>query len=166
MLETIRLLYDYTRWADGKMLDVVSKLSPEQWTRDLGSSLKSARDTVAHIASAQWLWLSRWKGEAPRAMWPAAEFPSPAAVLDRWAPVRVELATFVAAQTEETLQKVHEYRRLNGEPMSTALGLMMLHVVNHSTYHRGQVTTLMRQLGAQPVSTDLIVYHAEKAKNT
>jgi len=164
MLETVRLLCDYTRWADGRTLDAVSKLSLDQWTKDLGSSLKSARDTVVHIASAQWLWLSRWKGEAPRWMWPAGEFPSPASIREKWEPLQSELAAFVAAQTEESLQKVYAYRRLNGDPMSNRLGLMMLHMTNHSTYHRGQVTTLIRQLGAPPVSTDLIVYQAEKEK--
>jgi len=38
----------------------------------------------------------------------------------------------------------------------------MVHVVNHSTYHRGQITTLLRQLGAEPVDTDFLVYYAEK----
>ena len=68
MLETVTLLYDYTRWADGRMFEAVAKLAPEAWTKDLGSSLKSARDTVVHLVSAQWIWLSRWKGETPKGM--------------------------------------------------------------------------------------------------
>jgi uncharacterized damage-inducible protein DinB len=164
MLETIRLLYDYTRWADVRMLSAVSTLTPEQFTKDLGSSLKSVRDTVAHIASAQWIWLSRWKGESPKGMWTAADYPTLAAVRDRWDPVAADLAAFVAAQTGESVAKTLHYKNLKGEPHAYPLGQLMLHAVNHSTYHRGQVTTLLRQLGAQPVSTDLVLYYAEKAK--
>jgi uncharacterized damage-inducible protein DinB len=164
MLETVRLLYDYTRWADARLLEAVSKLAPEPWTKDLGSSLKSVRDTVVHIASAQWIWLSRWKSETPKGMWTAADYPTLAALRDRWDPVREELAAFAAAQTDASLKAPLAYKNLKGDPMSYPLGHLMLHAVNHSTYHRGQVTTLLRQLGAQPVSTDLVVYYAERAK--
>lgn len=166
MLETIRLLYDYTRWADGKMLDAASKLSPEQWTKDMGSSLKSPRDTVVHIASAQWIWISRWKGELPKAMWTAADYPTQDSVQERWEPLKAQLASFVAEQTEESLKKPLSYKNLKGDPFTYPLGHLMLHATNHSTYHRGQVTTLMRQLGAQPVSTDLVLYYLELAKRT
>jgi uncharacterized damage-inducible protein DinB len=164
MLETIRLLYDYTPWADTKALDAVSKLTPEQWTRDLGNSLKSVRDTAVHIASAQGIWLSRWRGASPQGMWTAADYPTPAALREKWEPLKAELTSFVAAQTEETLKQPLSYKNLKGEPITFPLGPLMLHVANHSTYHRGQITTLLRQLGAQPVSTDLVVYYLEKAK--
>jgi len=164
MLETIRLLCDYTVWADGKLLDATSKVNPEQWTRDMGSSLKSLRDTVVHIASAQWIWVSRWKGESPKSMWAGADYPTHASVLERWGPLRSELAAFVAVQTEESLRKPLSYRSLKGDPFTYPLGHLMLHLSNHSTYHRGQVTTLLRQLGAPPVSTDLVLYYLEKSK--
>jgi uncharacterized damage-inducible protein DinB len=164
MLETIRLLTDYTKWADARMFDAVAKLTPEQWTKDLGSSLKSVRDTAVHLVSAQWIWISRWTGESPKAMWTAADYPTPASVREKWEPLSGKLAGFAAEQTEESLAKAVNYKNLKGDPMSFLLGQLMLHAVNHSTYHRGQVTTLLRQLGAQPVSTDLVVYYAEKAK--
>jgi len=166
MLETIRLLYDYTHWADGKMLEAVSRLGPELWTRDLGSSLKSVRDTVVHIASAQWIWSSRWKGEVPKAMWSPGDFPTQASVREKWDPLRAELASFVAEQTAESLKKPLAYRNLKGDPFTYPLGHLMLHAVNHSTYHRGQVATLLRQQGAQPVSTDLVLYYSEREKAT
>ena len=164
MLETVKLLSDYTRWADAKMFDAVAKLSPEQFTKDLGSSLKSVRDTVVHLSSAQWIWLSRWTGTSPAAMWTAADYPTPASVREKNAALAEERAVFLSAQTEESLAKPCHYKNLKGEPYSYLLGQLMLHAVNHSTYHRGQVTTLIRQLGAQPVSTDLVVYYAELAK--
>ena len=164
MLETIRLLFGYTRWADGRMFDAVSKLSPEQWTKDLGSSLKSTRDTAVHIASAQWIWLSRWKGETPKGMWTATDYPTPASLREKSEGLAKDLAAFVAEQTEESVAKALSYKNLKGEAMSYPLGQLMLHMSNHSTYHRGQVTTLLRQLGAQPISTDFVLYCGELAK--
>lgn len=164
MLETIRLLFDYTRWADARMHEAVSKLGPDQWTKDLGSSLKSARDTVVHVVSAQWIWISRWKGETPQGMWNPADFPTPASIRERGAALAEQLLSFVEEQTEPSLAKPLAYKNLKGESMSYPLGQLMLHVVNHSTYHRGQVTTLLRQLGAQPLSTDLVVYCGTRGK--
>jgi len=164
MLETIRLLVDYTRWADGRMHDAVGKLTPDQWSKDLGSSLKSARDTVVHIASGQWVWLSRWKGESPKGMWVPTDYPTPASIREKSEALAKDLAAFVAEQTEDSLARPLAYKNLKGEPFSYPLGQLMLHMTNHSTYHRGQVTTLLRQLGAQPVSTDLVVYYGDLAK--
>jgi uncharacterized damage-inducible protein DinB len=164
MLETIRLLVDYTRWADGRMHDAVSKLPPDQWTKDLGSSLKSVQGTVVHIASAQWIWISRWKGESPKAMWTPADYPTPASIREKSEALAKDLAAFVAGQSGESVEKPLNYRNLKGEPMSFPLGQLMLHMANHSTYHRGQVTTLLRQLGAQPISTDFVLYCGERVK--
>jgi len=166
MLETIRLLFDYTRWADGRMFDAVSKLSPDQWTKDLGSSLKSARDTAVHVVSAQWIWLSRWKGEVPKGMWAAADYPTPASIREKSESLAKELAGFVVEQTEDSVARPLTYKNLKGESFTYPLGQLMPHMVNHSTYHRGQVATLMRQLGAQPISTDLVLYYGERSKKS
>jgi uncharacterized damage-inducible protein DinB len=164
MLETIRLLFDYTRWADGRMFDALSKLTAEQYTKDLGSSLKSVRDTAVHLVSAQWIWLSRWNGIVPKGMWNASDYPDLVSLSKPREELVRELFEFLAAQTEDSLAKPLTYKNLKGDSFSYPLGQLMLHLVNHSTYHRGQVTTLIRQLGAQPVSTDLVLYYAERAK--
>jgi uncharacterized damage-inducible protein DinB len=155
---TIRLLWDYTRWADGRTCEAVSKLSPEQYTKDLASSHKSVRDTLVHLASAQWIWLSRWKGTSPPAMWPAQEYPTFADLKARWDPLQQEYEQFVAGLSAPSLRREIAYKNLKGEPKKYPLGHMLLHAFNHSTYHRGQVTTLLRQLSAQPNSTDLVAF--------
>jgi uncharacterized damage-inducible protein DinB len=47
--------------------------------------------------------------------------------------------------------------------MSNLLAPILQHVVNHSTYHRGQIATMLRQLGTKAIPTDLIAYHRELA---
>ena len=155
---TIRLMWDYTKWADARAFDAVGKLSPEQFLKDLGSSMKSVRDTMVHLVSAQWIWLSRWKGTSPRAMWSADEVGTVASLKERWTALHAEAEAFLSAQTDATLAKDVTYQNLKGDTLKFPLGALALHMVNHSTYHRGQVTTLIRQLGAQPVSTDLVVF--------
>lgn len=157
-LKTIRLMWDYTKWADARAFEAASKLAPEQYLKDLGSSLKSVRDTLVHIVSAQWIWLSRWKGTSPKAMWAAEEYPTFPVLRSRWAELHGEVEAFVAAQSDASLAKDLVYRNTKGETLQYPLGALVLHMVNHSTYHRGQVTTLLRQLGAAPLPTDLVMF--------
>lgn len=161
MLETIRLFCGYTTWADARMFDALAPLTQEQWTRDLGGSLKSVRDTAVHLVGAEWLYLSRFKGVSPKAAWDPADYPEPRALRERWMTVVADLASFAAAQTEESLRRPLSYHNLKGEALSFPLGHVALQLTNHSTYHRGQVATLLRQLGAKAFSTDLVIYWTE-----
>lgn len=162
MLETVRFLYAYMRWADGRMLEAVAKLAPEKWAQDLASSHKSVRDTVVHLVSGQWMWLSRWKGTSPRTMWDPSDFPGPTSIRPKWEEIAQTLGDFVAQQTEESLARDVTYTNTQGKTFTYPLGPLMLHLANHSTYHRGQVTTMLRQLGAAPASSDITLFLAEK----
>lgn len=164
MLESLRLFIRYTLWADGRMFDALDPLGAETWTRDLGGSLKSIRDTAVHLVGAEWLYLSRFKGVSPEATWDPAAFPSPAVLRVKWTALTAELAAFADAQTEESLRRPLSYRNLKGEPLTLPLGQVGLQLTNHSTYHRGQVATLLRQAGAQPLPTDLVVFCLEMEK--
>jgi uncharacterized damage-inducible protein DinB len=76
--------------------------------------------------------------------------------------VETEQRTFLEAVTDERLRTVVSYLNLQGQRWEYPLWRQMLHVVNHSTYHRGQLTTMLRQLGAQPAPTDLLVFDDEQ----
>jgi len=156
--EDIRQLYDYNAWANARVLDAAAALTPEQFTRDVGSSFPSVHDTLAHIMAAEHIWLMRWRGESPRKLLDAAEFPTLGDVRARWAEVERGLSEFVRGLTDESLGRVVAYTNTRGEEWRYALGPMMQHVITHSAYHRGQVTTMLRQLGARSVPTDFLVY--------
>ena len=157
--ETIRLLFDYNAWANRRTLDACAALSDEQFTRDMGSSFPSVRDTLAHILWAEWLWLERWRGRSPGPMPSATEYPDPA----RWAEVERDLMGFVASLSTTDVARISEYRTTKGTAVANPLWQSLQHVVNHGTYHRGQVATLLRQLGAKPNYTDLIYFYRERA---
>jgi uncharacterized damage-inducible protein DinB len=161
-LKTIQSLYDYNRWANHQTLDAVSKLTEEQFTVDLENSFRSVRDTLVHILSAEWIWLERWHGISPKGMLNPGELSSVDAVRARWEKVENDRADFIRSLTPERLGTVISYVNIRGQTFAYALWQMMAHVVNHSTYHRGQITTLIRQVGGKPVSTDLLIFYDEK----
>jgi uncharacterized damage-inducible protein DinB len=154
----IELLYEYNRWANAQVLDAVSALTPEQFTQDLSNSHRCVRDTLTHILAAEWIWLRRWHGVSPKALLNPADFPDIDSLRTRWAEVERGQTEFIASLTDESLQRVIAYINTKGEEWKYPLGQMMQHVVNHSSYHRGQVTTMLRQVGATAVPLDFLVF--------
>ena len=163
--ETIRELYVYNHWANQRVLASLAPLSGEQFTRNLGNSFSSVRDTVAHILAAEWIWLERWLGRSPKALLPASDFPTVAAIRERWATVEQDRNRFIQTLTAAKLLESVAYTNTRGEDYSHLLWQQMTHVVNHSSYHRGQVTTLLRQLGAEPQNTDFLSYYDLEPKS-
>jgi len=163
--DDIQLLYEYDRWANNRVLSAVSTLSAEEFTRDLGGSFRSVRDTLAHVVGSEWAWLTYWKEPSPSSifltdLWPRADalfhprvFPDLAAVQLKWAEVEREQVEFVNLVTNESLR-----RMLPVGETQISLEHLMQHLANHSTYHRGQVALMMRQLGAKPLATDFAMF--------
>lgn len=160
-IQDFRTLYEYNSWANHRTLDSCASLTPEQFTRDLGSSFGSVRDTLVHILGAEWIWLERWHGRVPAGLPVAKDFPDLESVRRRWAEVERDLIDYIASLTPEDLQRTIQFKTLAGVPVSQPLWPCLQHLANHSTYHRGQIATLLRQLGAKPVSTDLIGFYRE-----
>jgi len=161
-LEDIRILYEYDAWANHRILNAVAALTADQFTRDMGSSFPSVRDTLAHIMGGQWLWLERWQGRTPTSLPTAADYPDLLSLRKRWAEVENDLLAFVRGLTPERLESVDEYKTQTAGTFRCPLWQIMQHLMNHGTYHRGQVTTMLRQLGAKSVSTDLSFFYRER----
>ncbi len=154
----IQLLYKYNRWANSETLDASARLTEEQFTKDLSSSHRSVRDTLAHILAAEWIWLTRWNGVSPKSLLNPLDFPDLGSLRARWAEVERDQTAFVNDITDESLESAVTYVNTKGEEWTYPLWQMMQHVVNHSTYHRGQVATMLRQLGAEPAPTDFLIF--------
>lgn len=156
-------LVDFHYWARTRMLEAAAALSPDQYTRDLGSSFSSVRDTLVHVCSAEWNWYLRWTGRSPTSMFDPREFPDLPTLTLRWTEQEGSIRGFLASLDDEAIQRNLEYQSLDGRSHVSTFWEMILHVVNHGTYHRGQVQTMLRQLGASPSkSVDLIAYFREK----
>lgn len=156
----LRVLVDYHYWSRDRMIAAVDAVTPEQFTRDLGSSFRSIRDTVVHIYAAEWAWHSRWQGHSPTSLLDSRTFPDVAAVRTAWTELEAKMRGFLQSIDEHGLDRVIEYKLLNGQPGASPLWQMLQHVVNHASYHRGQVTTMLRQIGAAPPkSMDMIAFY-------
>ena len=159
----LQTLLDYHYWARDRVLDAAEKLTPEQFTRDLGSSFKSVRDTLVHVYSAEWAWHSRWRGVSPTAHLKVDDYPDVPTIRTQWSDLERNVRGFLADLDEAGLARVIEYKMFSGQPAATPFRQMVQHMVNHASYHRGQVTTMLRQLGAAPAkSMDMIGFFREQ----
>ena len=160
-LADIRHLFDYTEWANDLAMGASAQLSDENLRRDFGISHKSIFGTLVHMAGAEWVWWERWNGRSPaKADWAtwSAEFADLATLKQRWNDLVGSRAQFMSQLDEERLSAVLAFKLLSGDQSSMRLIDQMQHVVNHATMHRGQVVGMIRQLGLDPPSTDLLFY--------
>lgn len=157
-LEYFRHLFSYTEWANARIIDAIRGLTDEQRTRRLESSFPNIHATLAHVGMAEWIWLRRWKGESPtqRPWWDEA--PGLETVVEQIHGIESERRQYLSTLKDEDVAKGITYTMMSGQEYTTRLADLFAHVVNHSTYHRGQLTTMLRQVGATPPATDLIVF--------
>ena len=163
-VDDIGVLFTYNRWANHRVVTAASQLNPQDFVRDLAASHGSVRGTLVHILWGEWLWLQRWRGESPKVVFDPVQFPDVATLKLRWPGVEREQKEFIGMLTNERLSTPTSYENLQGQVWQYPLGHMMQHIVNHSSYHRGQVITLLRQLGEIPPSTDFLVFFDERAE--
>jgi len=121
-----------------------------------------------HILGGEWIWLAYWKepSHSPAflsdlrarrdALFDPDGFPNVAALRLKWAEVEKEQAEFVNRVSNESLEQMLPFRATQ-----IKLAHLMQHLANHSTYHRGQVALMMRQLGTEPLATDFHVFLVE-----
>jgi uncharacterized damage-inducible protein DinB len=159
-------MYSYNRWANQKTIQAVSRLDGATLLRGMGNSFSSIRDTLVHTLGAEWIWLERWNGRSPEGLLKAADFPTLDSIRQRWSRLEDEQSKFIGTLSSDKLAASISYINTKGQNYSYPLWQQMMHVVNHSTYHRGQITTMLRQLGSEPVTTDLLVYYDEKASSS
>jgi uncharacterized damage-inducible protein DinB len=160
-VDTAQELLRYNTWANTRALDTVETLDQGQFTRALGGSFGSVQGTLTHMVWAESVWLERWQGGSPKYLWTSDEFPSVSALRTRWREIQASQEAFGASLNAQQLQRVLRYTNRKGEVWEYALWRMLHHLCNHSTYHRGQVTNMLRVLGLEPLETDFLVFWDE-----
>ncbi|MDH4090671.1 MAG: DinB family protein [Cyclobacteriaceae bacterium] len=139
-------LYQYNAWANRRVMQC---LKSQQIDKAKILSL------MGHIVAAQFLWLHRIKGLPP-------------ADVKLWGAYKLTELEAMAIEADqkwlEFVEKTDDFDReltyLNyvGDPYTNNVEMIMMHLVNHATYHRGQVALLLRQNGFEPINTDFITY--------
>ena len=160
-VDTLCGLFEYDYWARDRQLEACAALTLEQFLRPMGSSFSSVRDTLAHLVAAEWVWLERWLGRSPTKLdaeeYSAEKFPTLDSVRQRWRMVEANMRSYLSGLQDGALDRPLSYTNLKGERWTYPLWQTLLHLVNHQTYHRGQITTLLRQLGAAAPAIDFLV---------
>lgn len=162
-LTDIKRQFDYLEWANDLAMEAAAKLPDESLRREVGISHGSIFGTLLHMAGAEWIWLERWHGHSPAkaeawGQWTTEACADLPTLKERWRAVADRRAGLVSELDEDRLAAELHFKLLSGDASSMPLVDQMLHVVNHATLHRGQVVGMIRQLGFDPPSTDLIFY--------
>ena len=164
MKELLLRAAQYNAWANEQFIQLLLKLSDEQLDKEIISSFPSVRKTVLHIWGAEDIWLQRFE-VVEKPVWKAASFSGTMQeACDAWRAASAALIQFMEnVADEKALSRLITGINMKGEPYSDALNACLQHVFNHSTYHRGQLVTMLRQLGVAAIpQTDLIAFVRQK----
>lgn len=163
-VEQVRELFRYNAWANRRIFDALAALPTGDYMRDLKSSFGSIHGTLAHIVGAERLWLARWKGEAATLL-KGSEVASLAELRKLWDSVEADRTQFLGRATTPQLDSEIVVKPSGGgQQYVHTLRQTLQHTVDHSSYHRGQLVTMLRQVGVKPPSTGLIGFYREQAK--
>ncbi len=139
-------LYQYNYWCNNRVLKAIK----EQNVTD-----EKILSVMGHIVAAQFLWLHRIQGLPPAQVKLWGEY-----TLPRLIDMAEEIGKRWLAFIEETdnFDRQLTYHNYTGDPYVNNVEMIMIHLVNHSSYHRGQLAMLLRQKGFEPINTDFITY--------
>src|SRR3954471_11356382 len=162
-LTDITRLFEYTEWANGLALDAAVNLSDENLRREVGISHGSIFGTLLHMAGAESILLERWQGRSPAKAeawlrWTTGSCADLGILKERWQQLIDQRAKYFLELDESRLAGELPFKLLSGDASSMRLVDQIQHVANHATLHRGQVVGMIRQLGIDPPSTDLLFY--------
>jgi uncharacterized damage-inducible protein DinB len=155
-------LFTYNAWANRKLFSALAALSAEDYKRDLKTSFGGVNGTVNHIVWAEELWLRRWQGAPPPAIAQGKDLDSLAAAQARWERIEDDRNRFFGGLNDASLASIVVVKASSGGEFRHSLREAVLHTSDHSTYHRGQIITMLRQLGRTPPNTGLITFYRER----
>lgn len=152
-------LADYNIWANDIVHSWFDNITDEQWEQPVISSFDSIAATVLHIAGAETVWLDRLNNAVAPVWLPSVFKGSKKELLDKWSNASKNLKSFLANFEEAKLQANLNFKRLNGDVYEMPHYEVFAHLFNHSSYHRGQIVTMLRQVGFTDISsTDMLIF--------
>jgi uncharacterized damage-inducible protein DinB len=164
-LQEIKLLHAYNAWSNNRIFNAVSQLPTDQYMTEMKSSHGSIYGTLVHIVGGEKLWQSRWRGTAETALLTARDVPSLTGLRSIWEEVGRGTAAFIGTLTDRKLSETLRVKSLSAGTVTLTYWQSFQHIVDHSTYHRGQIVTMMRQLDATPPPTAMLLFYRETGKH-
>ncbi len=153
-LDIVKRLYDYNNWAWDEVFASLEQLPDEPYKAARPYFWGSLHGLAVHGLTAEWIWLQRLQGVSPTAMLDPAAFADFAAVKAQWLDVRAGWQRYLASLSEDDLDRDVEYRNTRGNGFTLARLDILLHLVNHATEHRSQMTPELYALGVPTKQLD------------
>lgn len=151
----------YNNWADAQVIDWLARITDKQWNQAAISSFGSIRQTALHIVGAKKIWIDFWTNVENPVYLSSTFTGSKNELLTIWRTVSGELQSFIEAYPLEYYSNDIYVMKPNGEQQIMEFRKTFPHMINHSTYHRGQLVTLLRNAGFSDfLNTDLFTYYA------
>ncbi|RAK13968.1 putative damage-inducible protein DinB [Anoxybacillus vitaminiphilus] len=147
--------FDYHSWATKQLIEHLSKLPKEIMNKEVNSVFPSISQTFAHMYAVDELWFLRISGKSVNSIEPKP-FKTIQEINDAFTYLHNEMLQFL--NFKDDLEQTVIYTNTKGQRFSNSIREMIYHIVNHGTYHRGNISAMIRQLGYQGVSTDYIYY--------
>ncbi len=165
MKQLIKDYAAYNLWANTKMTSFISAISEEMMNAPVKSSFTSLMKTIEHIKGAEQVWALRLTGTSLDKIPVKNNEMTKEEFCREWIAVSASLVKYVEAQDAAVFEKTIHYKNTRGDSVQNKVYEMLMHCFNHSTYHRGQIVTILHQLDFTAISsTDLITYYRSKSR--
>ena len=151
-------LYAYNRWANERTVASCRELTMEEYERKIGGGWPSVRDTLVHIGSATRAWHDRFLGNSPSRLLTGVDVPELESAVRLLDEADAVLTRFVLGTSPERRGEILAYTNLQGNVKKVPYWAVFRHAVNHASYHRGQISTMIRSMGKDPKPTDLVFW--------
>ena len=162
-LQEIKTLHAFSSWATNRILDALAQMPEDLYVKDMKSSHGGIHGTLVHLIGAEKRWLARFNGI------PAQKLPSMEGIASlkeakaAWEATGFDMARFLGTMTDKKLQDRFTMTLSSGQTFQHTYVQGFLHAIDHSTYHRGQIVSMMRQAGVKPPNTSMIGFFRETA---
>ena len=157
-------LYHFHHWATDRVLDALAPATVEQLDAKWGGSFGTGRGLMRHVVGVERLWCDRWSGHSAKSL---PDYPAGCSALEfrgEWETIKKDQRRFLDALTDTQLAGDLTYVNIKGETWTYRFADILAHCANHGTYHRGQLTHLLRDLGLVAPSTDYLIFVDERRK--
>ena len=150
----------YNSWANNKVISWLDRIDESQWTKISISSFSSVESTVLHIASAEKVWIDFWNNKNEPVYLSAGFTGSKEELIQIWKNASAGLEQILNQIPEEEYRRLISFKYPRGGEGQMEFWQTFSHIINHSTYHRGQLVSLLRQSDFTELSSiDLATYY-------
>ena len=153
-------LVDYIIWADGTIIEWLHQINEVQWEQVITSSFPTIKQTAIHIVSGEKIWLDYWTKATDPVFLSATFTGTKSDLIATWLQTSASLKSFMEAYSEDNYLQPVTFKWPRGGESTMEFWQTFSHFINHATYHRGQLVTMLRQAGFTKLSsTDLATYY-------